>query len=239
MGARGSPGCLAALFGMGGTGKTNHERAGVVEYWTEEETFPPKVLPYRVRDDFLSNAEKSFYQVLRTVVADRALIFTKVGLWNIFYVPRPHENLKAKSQIDRKHVDFLLCEPATLQPVVAIELDDRSHQRPDRVQRDEFVEAVFEAARLPLLRIPVQYAYDTRSLEAKLAPYLKSAQPTVEAARLNSSPKTRASVASGVPRCPKCGTLMVLRVAQRGAYQGKRFYACPNYPKCKSLIPAE
>ncbi len=233
MGTSGSPGCLAALFGMGG------KRNKMVESWTEKKSPPPKVLPYKVRDDFLSEAEKSFYRVLRKIVADRALIFTKVGLWNIFYVPRPHENLKAKSQIDRKHVDFLLCEPATLRPIVAIELDDRSHQRPDRVQRDAFVEAVFEAAKLPLLRIPVQYAYNTRSLETTLAPYLSGVQSVAGPEKTGSSQEARASLTSSVPRCPKCDAPMVLRVAQRGKYQGKRFYACPNYPKCKGIIPAE
>ena len=33
--------------------------------------------------------------------------------------------------------------------------------------------------------------------------------------------------------CPLCGGQLVLRTASRGAYAGKRFYGCSNYPKCK------
>ncbi len=41
MGVNGSPGCLAALFGVGGTRKSNSKHVGVVEYWMEEESPPP------------------------------------------------------------------------------------------------------------------------------------------------------------------------------------------------------
>ncbi len=33
--------------------------------------------------------------------------------------------------------------------------------------------------------------------------------------------------------CPRCGGILVLRTAQRGKYQGKSFYGCSNYPKCR------
>jgi hypothetical protein len=35
------------------------------------------------------------------------------------------------------------------------------------------------------------------------------------------------------PVCPKCNRIMVLRVAKKGVFQGKRFYGCPNYPHCR------
>jgi predicted RNA-binding Zn-ribbon protein involved in translation (DUF1610 family) len=171
------------------------------------------------------------------VVADRALVFTKVGLWDIFFVARPQENRGAKAQIDRKHVDFLLCEPTTMRPILAIELDDKSHQRSSRIGRDELVDAVFETANLPLLRIPAQFAYDTRALETDLSRYLAGVQPAAEPQKRSVPPVAARPDASSAPLCPKCGTPMVMRVANRGQHQGKRFYACPNYPKCRSVMP--
>lgn len=35
--------------------------------------------------------------------------------------------------------------------------------------------------------------------------------------------------------CPKCGALLVLRTAKRGANIGKEFYGCSNYPKCRYI----
>ncbi len=34
-------------------------------------------------------------------------------------------------------------------------------------------------------------------------------------------------------RCPKCGALMVKRIAQKGYNRGGEFWGCSNYPKCK------
>jgi len=40
-------------------------------------------------------------------------------------------------------------------------------------------------------------------------------------------------------RCPKCGSLMILRTAKRGPNAGRKFYGCSRYPKCKATIPFE
>ncbi|MDE2040977.1 MAG: DUF2726 domain-containing protein [Patescibacteria group bacterium] len=55
--------------------------------------------------------------------------------------------------IDEKSVDFVLCRKEDLYPVLAIELDDRSHERPDRQQRDREVERILDGSGLPLLRL--------------------------------------------------------------------------------------
>lgn len=34
-------------------------------------------------------------------------------------------------------------------------------------------------------------------------------------------------------RCPRCGGILVLRTATRGANAGNRFLGCCNYPKCR------
>jgi very-short-patch-repair endonuclease len=63
-----------------------------------------------------------------------------------------------------KHVDFVLCDPESLAPLLAIELDDASHDRPERKERDEFVDHAFESAGLPLLRIRNGSSYDPAAL---------------------------------------------------------------------------
>ncbi|MCB9922572.1 MAG: DUF2726 domain-containing protein [Planctomycetaceae bacterium] len=110
---------------------------------------PTSALPYRLRDDFLSPAEHSFYRVLVSAVANKAVVCPKVNLNDVFFVARPNENQSYRNKIDRKHVDFLLCHPTTMKPLAGVELDDSSHQRKDRRERDEFVDQVFAAAGLP------------------------------------------------------------------------------------------
>ena len=43
-----------------------------------------------------------------------------------------------------------------------------------------------------------------------------------------------------VPRaCPKCGSEMVLRVANKGPHSGKRFWCCSKFPDCRGVASVE
>jgi hypothetical protein len=150
------PGCLAGLLSLIGI----TPKKPSIPY----EDDPADFFPYRVRDDFLSPAEHSFYLVLKQMMGEYFTICPKVSLADIFFVYRPNENMSAYNRINRKHVDFLICEPNTMRPRFAIELDDRSHQRPEREARDDFVDGVFEEARLALVHVPVQMGYNTAEL---------------------------------------------------------------------------
>ncbi len=44
----------------------------------------------------------------------------------------------------------MLCDAATTAPRLVVELDDANHDRPDRRDRDAFVDAVLSAAGLPI-----------------------------------------------------------------------------------------
>jgi hypothetical protein len=130
----------------------------------------PPQYPYQLRPDFLTPAELNFYRVLQTAVAGWAIIFAKVSLGDLFYAQTGDfaQNRAYRNKINRKHVDFLLCHPQTLRPLLGIELDDKSHQRPDRQARDQFVNHVFAAAQLPLVHIPVKRTYPTQKLNQLL-----------------------------------------------------------------------
>src|SRR5581483_6140722 len=92
--------------------------------------------PFRLRDDFLSPAEISFYHVLLSAVGNKLTVCPKVNLSDIFFVSRPNQNQAARNRISRKHVDFLLCDSGSMRPRVGIELDDATHTRTDRQTRD-------------------------------------------------------------------------------------------------------
>jgi hypothetical protein len=186
--------------------------------------------PYITREHFLSPAEHSFFMVLKSVVSDSALILIKVGLGDLF-CPKSSDPSKIRiytNKIDRKHVDFLLCDPKTVYPIAGIELDDKSHQRSDRKARDEFVENVFGAAKLPLIRVPVKHSYSTTELQALLDPYLTTDRQSQLSASI---------VAPNVlPHCPRCGSDMVLRTAKGGANPGEKFWGCSRYPQCRGIV---
>jgi hypothetical protein len=192
-----------------------------------------KTLPYRLRDDFLSPAEFSFYKVLSSLVGARLTIQSKVRLADVFFVARPNENAGFFNRIAQKHLDFLVCDSSTMKPLFGIELDDSSHKRNDRQERDVFVENVCQVAGLPLLRVPVQREYNSREIAAQIAPLLKD---KVSAPVTSPQPEINKQVSS-IPLCPKCGIPMVLRTVAQGEHKGKQFYGCQNYPRCREMKP--
>jgi len=192
----------------------------------------PKVFPYLLRNDFLSPAEFSFYKVLSSLVGTRLTIQSKVRLADIFFVSRPNENLAYSNRIAQKHLDFLVCDPATMKPLFGVELDDSSHRRNDRQTRDDFVDNVCKAAGLPLLRLPVQREYNSRDLAAQIVPLVRG--------KIGVSAPSQQEVkkpVGSVPLCPKCGIPMVLRTVSQGEHKGKQFYGCSNYPRCREVKP--
>lgn len=134
-----------------------------------------EALPYEKRRWLFSKAEKSFYLVLRDCVPDGYVLFAKVRLADVLSVASGTTSRQSHvNRIDRKHVDFLLCDQQWLEPRLAIELDDRSHERQERRERDSFLEQASAAAGLKLLRVPARGAYDQRELRAALADALGS-----------------------------------------------------------------
>ena len=196
----------------------------------KEETSSSSIeYPYHLIDEFASPAELNFFLNLKAVVGDSAQIFSKVKLSDLFYAKAGDygKNRSYTNRIDRKHVDFLLCDPKTLKPILGIELDDKSHQRADRQARDDFVNHVFEAAKLPLMHISVQRGYSQSELKTKLSSYISDRQTK------NEQPE---QVQDTSPRCPKCGSEMVLRTAKRGDNQGGKFWGCSKYPECRGVL---
>jgi len=64
------------------------------------------------------------------------------------------------ASISQKHLDFVLCDPKTLRIILAIELDDRSHDAEDRQKRDRFVDEVLDRAGVTLIRFQARARYD-------------------------------------------------------------------------------
>lgn len=65
-------------------------------------------------------------------------------------------------------MDFVLCHPQTVAPALVIELDDASHQLPERQERDIFLNEVLRVAGIPLLRVPVRKSFSAPALRGQI-----------------------------------------------------------------------
>ncbi|MGY8749882.1 MAG: DUF2726 domain-containing protein [Pirellulales bacterium] len=125
----------------------------------------PRNLPYLARGQLVTKSELKFYKSLSKAVQDDFQIFAMVRIADLLRVEKGNKHRrKWLNKILAKHIDFVLCDPGSLKPLVCLELDDVSHQRPDRIERDKFVNLAFKSAQLPLLRIPTQTEYKSREI---------------------------------------------------------------------------
>jgi Protein of unknown function (DUF2726) len=130
-----------------------------------------KRINYR-RGRFLSANEKIFLRTLDAALGCNYRAFAQVRLAEL---ANPAESAndqlrrRALNAVMAKSVDFVICDVLTLDPVAAIEVDDRSHLLPERRDRDAFVNAVFAEIGLPLLRVKAQRSYSVAELRALCA----------------------------------------------------------------------
>jgi hypothetical protein len=132
----------------------------------------PARLPYVLEETLFTPAERQFLGVLKEILPHGVDYYGKIRLIDIFR-PERHlagpDRLTAVNKVASKHIDFLLVRNSDTKPLLAIELDDKSHQAPDRIQRDAFVNRLFADAGLPLLRFPVQRSYPVLAIQEKIA----------------------------------------------------------------------
>lgn len=133
--------------------------------------------PFRKADSLLTRGESTFYPTLVEAVRGRWQIQLKPRLEDVVGVMQNIPSRQSyRNQVMSKHVDFLLCMPDTLAPVLVIELDGSSHERPDRKRRDEQVDSILQSVGLPILHVPARAPYDPVLLERDILE--KIASPT-------------------------------------------------------------
>lgn len=210
-------------------------------------------LPYRVGDSILTKSEMNFYHSLKLNVGDKAIICPKVGLKDLFYVSKTagKDYMKYFGKIAQKHVDFVLCDPASMKPLCGIELDDESHTSKKSYARDLFVEKVYKDANFYLIRLSSKSGYSQNEITDALKDAFDDASNTREsnllAASINQVTDAASDFSEGSllqtqtneKRCPKCGGAMIMRKSLKGSNAGKAFYGCSNFPNCRETAAVE
>ncbi len=123
---------------------------------SKEETDSPKQARqflYSRKEHIMTAAEREFFHVLADVAQGQYYVFPQIHLSALLSNETKGKYWKAAFQrVNRMSVDYVLCDIKTLQPVYAVELDDYTHDRPKRQQRDTGVEQMLYDAGIPLVR---------------------------------------------------------------------------------------
>lgn len=183
-------------------------------------------LPYRLREPFLSKIELALFRVLTEMMGERYSISPKVALSDVFYIVRPNENVHFFNKIFRKHVDFLLCDLRTMKPSFGVEIVKPIVKEGNVREADKFMEELFTDAGIPLVHIPSSEVFDPSDVVALFQ---------VAVVKLGKT-NPILGVEDGVPNCPVCGKMMVLRIHRNGSNIGKKYYGCIDSPRCAGIV---
>lgn len=135
------------------------------------------LFPYQKRKYFLSPTEKIFFDLLLRLLKDEYFIFPQVHIASVLEVKRGQANYMSYfNKIIRKSFDFVILDKQTMNALVAIELDDVSHERPNRILRDTFVNNAVGAANFPILHFKAEKEYNEENLLLELNKVLKPEQ---------------------------------------------------------------
>ena len=127
---------------------------------------------YEQQPSILTPPERNFYKVLSSVYKDRFIIMAKVRIADIIKV---RSTISRKqfwryfSKISQKHIDFVLVDKTSFATLCLIELDDKSHEKRERIIRDKFINQVMAQTGIPLYRFKVKRRYE----RAEIAQVLK------------------------------------------------------------------
>lgn len=155
---------VAAVLQMQGVGKGSAGKGSTARGSAGELS-----LPFRKVNSLLTPAEMDFYQVLLRTIGGKYVVTMKTRMADLLVIAaKGSERQSALGRVSQKHADFVLLKPNTLEPVLVIELDDASHQRERRQERDALVDQIYARAGLSILHIPVAGSYDASALAAQI-----------------------------------------------------------------------
>lgn len=126
---------------------------------------------YQIRGTLLTPSEIKFYHALKQAVGDDFIIFSKVRVAGVL---TPENGLnkshwqRAFNKISAKHFDFVLCNLEDLTVEAVIELDDKSHQKSGRTDRDNFLNQAAQSSALKMLRFAVKPSYSISEIKSKI-----------------------------------------------------------------------
>ena len=129
-----------------------------------------RVVPrYKRKEYLMTENETKFYKVLKEIaIKYKCTVFAQVILYEILEVNESnHWSSRFNSlqnKINRKSIDFTICNNLG-KILFCIELDDKTHYKKKRQERDAFLDEIFDEAQLELIHIKTSNIYSLEFLD--------------------------------------------------------------------------
>lgn len=113
---------------------------------------------------------KFYYELLKICKKYNLILLTQVALYEIVEVnldKKDKEYLTYFNKIKSKSIDFVIVDEDTTRIRLCMELDDYTHKYKSRIERDKFINELFNELEINLIRIQ-SYNCNYNMLEEKL-----------------------------------------------------------------------
>ena len=109
---------------------------------------------YYAKPYLMTARENEFFKLLNDIFGAKWFVIPQIHLSSLLNHKVKGQNWNgAFRHINGKSVDYVLVEKESYKIICAIELDDSTHSRADRIERDNEINRIFHEAKIPLARI--------------------------------------------------------------------------------------
>ncbi len=128
----------------------------VLVFYIKQRQFssPAVRMPYQLKRPLFEPAERELLAALEQAAGERYRVLAKVRIADVVEVtavPRRAYWYHASNRISAARFDFLLCDPVSLEPACAVEMEAAS-------EANAFLDELCQAIGLPLMRLDAEQA---------------------------------------------------------------------------------
>lgn len=125
------------------------------------------------KPSIMRHDERQLFDILMKLYNDKYYIFPQVKLTSLLAIKenvKDHDNVYRI--IDHKSVDFTMYDRTVIAPVLAIELNGKSHLQLNKKNRDQMVKSILTKSGIQFAAIQVADTYDEGAIRQQLDPLL-------------------------------------------------------------------
>ena len=126
-----------------------------------------KEVSYASKSSIMSDCEKAFFEAFQEIVGDNYIVQPQI---NLASVVRKETASRYQNELFR-NIDFGIFDKS-YNLLLLIEINDRTHERSDRIQRDKKVQGICENAGIPLVVFWTKYGVNKKYIKDRLGQYL-------------------------------------------------------------------
>lgn len=116
---------------------------------------------YKAKRYIISMNELNFFKELQKLIESMDLtLLTQVSLYSLVETKFKKYNFEEFNKIRSKSIDFVVADKKSCRARLCIELDDTTHNKKSRIERDNFINELFETIGIKLIRIKVKENYE-------------------------------------------------------------------------------